>query len=82
MEEADLKPNFVEFFGGKGGGVPSSARTFLDRLGSVTTLFMYFCRMKRSIAESASSASTGTGGFLLSALYILFDATFPTFFMF
>lgn len=38
--------------------------------------------MYRSIAESASSASTGIGGLLLSGLYSLFDETFPTFFMF
>jgi len=42
----------------------------------------YFCRINLSIAESASSASNGMGGFVFVGLYIRFDAMLPTRFMF
>jgi hypothetical protein len=82
MDEADLNPNLVEFLGGNGGGVPSPICGDLDFPVPLTVLFIYFCRINRSIAESASSTSTGTGGLLCSGLYMLFDVTFPTFLMF
>jgi hypothetical protein len=85
-EDAALNPNLVdeEFFGGRGGGVPSSESGLLGlpEERTVATLLVYFCLMNRSIAESASSASMGTGGFRFSALYIWFEATLPTFRMF
>lgn len=68
---ADRRLNLDEFLGGKGGGGPSSERGLVGCLpfvGFAATLFMYFCLMNRSIAESASSASTGTGGRLFSGL--------------
>lgn len=71
-------------FGGGGGGTPSSDsalrrdRPFPFALAVFVT---YFALMNRSMAESASSASTGTGGCLLSGLYILFEALLPTFFI-
>lgn len=82
MDEADRNPNLLEFLGGNGGGVSSLKLGDLGLPGTLTVLFMYFFRMKRSMAESASSASTGTGGLVCPELYILFEATFPTFRMF
>lgn len=69
--------------GGGGGGTPSSDSALrLDRpFPPLAVLDTYFALMNRSMAESASSASTGTGGCLLSGLYILLEAVLPTFFM-
>lgn len=68
MEEADLKPNLAEFFGGNGGGVPSSRSGYLGLPELLATLFIYFALINRSIAPSASSTSIGTGGFRCSGL--------------
>lgn len=85
MEDADLKlePNLLNVFGGSGGGVSSdSVLPVLCLLVEARGLFIYLARINRSIAVSASSASIGTGGRLFVGLYVLFDATLPTFFMF
>ncbi len=63
MLEADLKPNLLPVFGGRGGGWSSEfVLPVLCLVGGLTALSWYFCRMNLSIAESASSASKGTGG--------------------
>jgi hypothetical protein len=63
MEEADLKPNLLPVFGGRGGGWSSEfVLPVLCFAGGLTDLSTYFCRMNLSIAESASSASKGIGG--------------------
>lgn len=83
IDEADLKPNLLPVFGGRGGGWSSEfVLPVFCRACALTTLSWYFCLMNLSIAESASSASNGTGGLVLSGLYIRFDATFPTRFIF
>lgn len=85
MDVADRRLNRDGVFGGSGGGVPSSDSVLpvscfgACRAGPVP---MYFARMNRSMAESTSSASMGTGGFLFSGLYRLLDAMFPIFRMF
>lgn len=72
MEDADLRLNLLPVFGGSGGGWSSElvlpvfwrdcpcANGFL--------LSAYFCRINRSIAESASSASIGIGGLVFLGL--------------
>jgi hypothetical protein len=83
MEEADLKPNLLKVLGGSGGGVSSdSVLPVLCLFVEAKGLFMYFARMKRSMAVSASSASIGTGALLFWGLYVLLDEILPTFFMF
>lgn len=67
IEDADRKPN-LEFLGGRGGGVPSSYTASFSLLEELATLLVYFCLTNRSIAESASSASTGIFGCLFSGL--------------
>lgn len=63
MEDADLKPNLLPVFGGSGGGWSSEfVLPVLCLVGGFAALSTYFCRMNLSIAESASSASKGTGG--------------------
>jgi hypothetical protein len=77
----DFVKNRLPVLGGSGGGVPSSEIVLPVRCSLVPPLLVvvvvlvavvsddtYFERMKRSMAESASSASTGTGGCLFCAL--------------
>ncbi len=83
MDDADLKPNLLPVFGGSGGGLSSEfVLPVLFRAGPSNTLSWYFFRMNLSIAESASSASNGIGGLVLLGLYMRFEATFPTRFIF
>lgn len=42
IDDADRNPNFAEFFGGRGGGVPSSEAGLCGFLGPTATLWMYF----------------------------------------
>lgn len=63
MDEADLKPNLLPVFGGNGGGSSEFVLPLLCcRIGALTALCWYFCRINLSMAESASSASKGIGG--------------------
>lgn len=71
MDDADLKlePNLLNVLGGRGGGVSSdSVLPVLGRRVEAKGLFMYFARINRSMAVSASSASIGTGGLLFCGL--------------
>lgn len=78
IELADRKPNLLPVLGGKGGGLSSEFVLPVSCLfGALIDLSWYFCLMNLSIAISASSASTGMGGFAFCGLNILFDATFP-----
>lgn len=83
VDEAPRKLNFPGVFGGKGGGVSSDPvlPVWFLRIDD-NAWFAYLARIKRSMAESTSSASSGTGAFLFSGLYSLLEAMFPTFFMF
>jgi hypothetical protein len=66
IDDADLKPNLLPVFGGRGGGWSSEfVLPVLFRTGALTARSMYFCLMNLSIAESASSTSNGMGGFAL-----------------
>jgi hypothetical protein len=83
IDEADLKPNLLPGFGGSGGGWSSEfVLPVFCRACALIALSWYFCLINLSIAESASSASNGTGGLVFSGLYIRLDATFPTRFIF
>ncbi len=67
MDVADRRPKRLGVFGGIGGGISSDSELPVScRTGAgadeENALLMYFWRMKRSMAESASSTSTGTGG--------------------
>lgn len=80
MEEADLKPNLLPVLGGKGGGWSSEFVLPVSCLAAA--LSAYLLRMNLSMAESASSASIGTGGRLLVGLYIRLEMVLPTRFIF
>jgi len=70
-ESGNLKPNLLGVLGGRGGGVSSDSvlPVVCDGVAlGVDVLLAYFKRINRSMAESASSASTGTGGFLFWGL--------------
>lgn len=65
IEEADLKPNLLPGFGGKGGGWSSEfvLPVLFLAVGFAAALSIYLPLMNLSIAESASSTSKGIGGF-------------------
>lgn len=67
IEEADLNPNLLPVFGGSGGGW-SSELELLPVSFREAARSEYFPRINLSIAESASSASKGIGGFALLGL--------------
>ena len=80
IDEADLRPNLLPVLGGGKGGWSSEFVLPVSCLFAARSA--YFPRMKRSIAESASSASIGIGGFALLGLYIRFEMVLPTRFIF
>ena len=84
MEDADRNPNLLGVFGGNGGGVSSDPVLPVSCLrdDELSPVVMYLALIYRSMAESASSASIGTGGLLPSGLYILLEVTLPTFLIF
>ena len=71
-DDLDFKLKKPPVLGGRGGGGPSSESEVLPVPFFFASPFRDFCiylaLMNRSIAESASSASMGTGGFLFCEL--------------
>ena len=87
MDDAERMFRRPGVLGGSGGGMSSDPELPVLRWRLVLVdlekaELIYFWRMKRSMAESASSASMGTGGFWPTGLYTLLDAALPTLRMF